>query len=47
MQMFIWILLSFLVVCAISASLSKNLLNSILMKIHAIMKEDEEEQKDE
>ena len=86
MQMFIWILLSFLVVCAISASLSKNLLNSILIfmsyslimsiiwillespdlaiteaavgagittvlvtlkKIHAIMKEDEEEQKDE
>ena len=31
MQMFIWILLSFLVVCAISASLSKNLLNSILI----------------
>lgn len=88
MQMFIWMLLSFLVVCAISASLSKNLLNSILIfmsyslimsiiwillespdlaiteaavgagittvlflvtlkKIHAIMKEDEEEQKDE
>lgn len=31
MQLFIWILLGFLVVCAISVSLSKNLLNSILI----------------
>ena len=31
MQIFTWILLGFLVVCAISASLSKSLLNSILI----------------
>ena len=31
MQIFTWILLAFLVVCAVSASLSKNLLNSILI----------------
>ena len=88
MQVFTYILLGFLIVCAISVSFSRNLLNSILIfmsyslimsiiwtllespdlaiteaavgagittvlflvtlkKIHAIMKEDEEEQKDE
>ena len=31
MQIFTWILLGFLVVCAIAASLSKNLLNTILI----------------
>lgn len=31
MQIFIYILLGFLVVCAVSVSLSKNLLNSILI----------------
>ena len=31
MQIFTWILLGFIVVCAISASLSKSLLNSILI----------------
>ena len=31
MQVFIFILLGFLVVCAVSVSLSKNLLNSILI----------------
>ncbi len=31
MQLFTWILLGFLVICAISVSLSKNLLNSILI----------------
>lgn len=31
MQIFIFILLGFLVVCAVSVSLSKNLLNSILI----------------
>ena len=31
MQIFTWILLGFLVVCAIAASLSKNLLNTVLI----------------
>ncbi len=31
MRLFTWILLGFLVICAISVSLSKNLLNSILI----------------
>ena len=31
MQLFMYILLGFLLVCAISVSLSKNLLNSILV----------------
>lgn len=31
MQVFTWILLGFLVVCAVSVSFSKNLLNSILI----------------
>ncbi len=31
MQVFTWILLGFLVACAISVSLSKNLLNSVLI----------------
>lgn len=31
MQIFTWILLGFLIVCAVSVSLSKNLLNSLLI----------------
>ncbi len=31
MQVFTWILLGFLVVCAVSVSLSRNLLNSVLI----------------
>ena len=31
MQIFTWILLGFMVVCAIAASLSKNLLNTVLI----------------
>ncbi len=31
MDLFTWILLGFLVICAISVSLSKNLLNSVLI----------------